>query len=135
MGYAHLNFDWKQGFFDVNVTIWRINDKKERQIKGLREGLKELEIYDIVKSNTEIFQSVKFRMSNLSVSLKLKKPREKVMTIFFIWLEQFISESSDKVAQMFLKFSSSFSVVQLTENIEINTRKKIVGSDSDRRCF
>ena len=101
----------------------------------MREGLKELEIYDIVKSNTEIFQSVKFRMSNLSVSLKLKKPREKVMTIFFIWLEQFISESSDKVAQMFLKFSSSFSVVQLTENIEINTRKKIVGSDSDRRCF
>ena len=52
-----------------------------------------------------------------------------------ISLEQFISESSDKVAQMFLKFSSSFSVVQLTENIEINTRKKIVGSDSDRRCF
>ena len=52
-----------------------------------------------------------------------------------IWLEQFISESSDKVAQMFLKFSTSFSVVPLTEDIEINARKKIVGSDSERRCF
>ena len=37
-----------------------------------------------------------------------------------MWLEQFISESSDKVAQMFLKFCTSFSVVPLTEDIEIN---------------
>ena len=101
----------------------------------MREGLKELEIYDIVKSNTEIFQSVKFRMSNLSVSLKLKKPREKVMTILFIWLEQFISEPSDKVAQMLLKFSASFSVVLLTGDTELNARKKIVGSDSEQMCF
>ena len=104
-------------------------------MKGLREGLKELEIYDIVKSNTEIFQSVKFRMSNLSVSLKSKKPREKVMTILFIWLEQFISEPSDKVAQMLLKFSASFSVVLLTGDTELNARKKIVGSDNEQMCF
>ena len=101
----------------------------------MREGLKELEIYDIVKSNTEIFQIVKFQMSNLSVSLKLKKPREKVMAIFFIWLEQFISESSNKVAQMFLKFSASFSVEPLTGDTELNARKKIVGSDSEQMCF
>ena len=30
--------------------------KRDRQIKGLREGLKELEMYDIVKSNTEMFR-------------------------------------------------------------------------------
>ena len=52
-----------------------------------------------------------------------------------IWLEQFISESSDKVAQMFLKFSASFSVEPLTGDTELNARKKIVGSDSEQMCF
>ena len=37
-----------------------------------------------------------------------------------IWLEQFTSESSDNVAQIFLKFCTSFSVVPLTKDIEIN---------------
>ena len=31
--------------------------KRDRQIKGLREGLKELQMYRIVKSNTEMFRS------------------------------------------------------------------------------
>ena len=39
-----------------------------------------------------------------------------------IWLEQFILESSDKVAQMFLKFCTSSIVVPLTEDIEINVK-------------
>ena len=90
------------------------------------EGLKEPE---------NLFQSVKFRMSNLSALLKLKKPGEKVMTILFIWLEQFISEPSDKVAQMLLKFSANFSVVLLTGDTELNARKKIVGSDNEQMCF
>ena len=36
-----------------------------------------------------------------------------------ILLEQFIAESSDKVAQMFIKFCTCFSVVPLTEDIEL----------------
>ena len=31
--------------------------KRDRQIKGLWEGLKKLEMYDIAKSNTEMFRT------------------------------------------------------------------------------
>ena len=100
--------------------------KRDRQIKGLREGLKELEMYDIVKSNTEMFQTC-FAYSKSEISAKqllslveIEEAKGKGHDNILIWLEQFISDSSDKVAQVFLKFCTSFSVVPLTEDIEIN---------------
>ena len=100
--------------------------KTDRQIKGLREGLKELEMYDIVKSNTEMFRTY-FVYSKCEISaeqllslVEIEKAKGKGHDNILIWLEQFISDSSDKVAQMFLKFCTSFSVVPLTEDIEIN---------------
>ena len=41
--------------------------KRERQIKGLWEGLKELKMYDIVKSNTEMFRTY-FAYSKCEIS-------------------------------------------------------------------
>ena len=63
---------------------------------------------------------VNFRLSSLSVPAEIEEAKWKVQDNILMWLEQFISESSDKVAQMFLKFCASFSVVPLTEVIEIN---------------
>ena len=103
-----------------------LRTKRDRQIKGLREGLKELEIYDIVKVTLKCsepilyIRSVKFRPSNLSVPVEIEETKWKVHDNILIWLEQFISESSDKVAQMFLNFCTSFGVVPLTWVIEIN---------------
>ena len=100
--------------------------KRDRQIKGLREGLKELEMYDIIKSNTEMFRTyfvyLKCEISaeQLISLVEIEEAKEKGHDNILTWLEQFISESSDKVAQMFLKFCASFSVVPLTEDIEIN---------------
>ena len=100
--------------------------KRDRQIKGLQEGLKELEMHDIVKSNTEMFR-IYFVYSKCEISaqqllslVKIEEAKGKGHDNILMWLEQFISESSDKVAQMFLKFCTSFSVVPLTEDIEIN---------------
>ena len=100
--------------------------KRDWQIKGLREGLKELEMYDIIKSNTEMFRSYfvyskcEISAEQLLVLVEIEEAKGKGHHTILVWLEQFISESSNKVAQMFLKFCSSFSVVPLTEDIEIN---------------
>ena len=103
-----------------------LTTKRDRQIKGLREGLKELEIYDIVKSNTEMFRTYfvyskcEISVEQLLTLVEIEEAKKKGHDTILIWLEQFISESSDKVAQMFLKFCTSFIVVPLTEDIEIN---------------
>ena len=83
--------------------------KRDRQIKGLREGLKELEMYDIVKSNTEMFRTYfVYSMCEISAEqllslVETEEAKGKGHDNILIWLEQFISDSSDKVAQMFLK--------------------------------
>ena len=100
--------------------------KRNRKIKGLREGLKELEMDDIIKSNNETFRTY-FVYSKCEISaeqlislIDIEEAKGKGHDNIVIWLEQFISESSDKVAQMFLKFCTSFSMVPLTEDIELN---------------
>ena len=82
-------------------------------------------MYDI-KSNTEMFRTY-FVYSKCEISAEqlislvdIEEPKGKGHDTILIWLEQFISELSDKVAQIFLKFCTSFSVVPLTEDIEIN---------------
>ena len=82
-------------------------------------------MYDI-KSNTEMFRTY-FVYSKCEISaeqlislVNIEEPKGKGHDNILIWLEQFISELSDKVAQIFLKFCTSFSVVPLTEDIEIN---------------
>ena len=58
-----------------------LRTKRDRQIKGLREGLKELEIYDIVKVTLKCSEpllysrSVKFRPSNLSVPVEIEETK------------------------------------------------------------
>ena len=64
----------------------------------MQEGLKELEIYDVVKSNAEIFQSVKFSNEQLISLVEIEEAKGKGHNDILTWLEQFISESSDKFA-------------------------------------
>ena len=63
-------------------------------------------------------QCVRFQLWDFLV--ETEEAKGKGHDNILIWLEQFISDSSYKVAQMFLKFCTSFSVVPLTEDIEIN---------------
>ena len=58
--------------------------KRDRQIKGLREELKELEMYDIVKSNTEMFRTyfVYSKCETSAEQLISLREMEKVTTIF-----------------------------------------------------
>ena len=77
---------------------------RDRQIKGLQEGLKELEMYDIIKSNTEMFRTY-FVYSKCEISaeqlislVEIEEAKEKGHDNILTWLEQFISELSDKVA-------------------------------------
>ena len=108
------------------VVYEELITKRNRKIKVLREGLTELEMDDIVKSNTETFRTY-FVYSKCEISaeqlislIDIEEAKGKGHDNILIWLEQFISESSDKVAQMFLKFCTSFSMVPLTEDIKIN---------------
>ena len=78
--------------------------KMDKQIKGLREGLKDLEMYDIVKSSTEMFPTY-FVYSKREISaeqlislVENEEAKGKGHDSILIWLEQFTSASSDKVA-------------------------------------
>ena len=109
----------------ISVLVYEeLITKRDRQIKGVGEGLKELEMYDIVKSNTEMFPTY-FLYSKCEISaeqlislVEIEEAKGEGHGNIIIWLEQFISESS--VAHMLPKFCTSFSVVPLTEDIEIN---------------
>ena len=103
------------------VVYEKLITKRNRKIKVLREGLKELEMDDIVKSNTEMFRTY-FVYSKCEISA------EQLISLIDIeeakgkGHDNIQTESSDKVAQMFLKFCTSFSMVPLTEDIEINVK-------------
>ena len=104
----------------MSVVVYeKLITKRNRKIKVLREGLKELEMDDIVKSNTEMFRTY-FVYSKCEISA------EQLISLIDIeeakgkGHDNIQTESSDKVAQMFLKFCTSFSMVPLTEDIELN---------------
>ena len=125
----HTSISMKNKALLMSMLVYEeLITKRNRKIKDLRESLKELKMDDIVKSNTETFRTY-FVYSKCEISadqlitlIDIEEAKGKGRDNILIWLEQFISESSDKVAQMFLKFCTSFSMVPLTEDIEINVK-------------
>ena len=92
----------------------------------MREGLKTLQLYDQIKEHRKFFkiyfvylehQLCGYDLINLTELEELKgKGHDNISE----WLAQFLSELTEKEAQMYLKFCTSYSNIPLTEDINIS---------------